>query len=144
MTRLLQIGLMVLTAALCGVCLLQWQRESRLTRGREDLAVQLHASRETLAAQAAQLDVREAEIARLNAALGESAKDRPAVAELESAATARARAALEAALGEQTDAAETARTQLKQALDERDSLATRLNQRTMEFNTLAEKYRKAR
>ena len=55
MSRILQICLMVLTAALGVVCLIQWQRESRVAAYVAEIKSQLGQARETMVDQTARL-----------------------------------------------------------------------------------------
>ncbi len=145
MSRLLQISLMVLTAILCGVCVLQWQRESRLAAQVAKAGNDLTKAHSTMEQQRAQLAVWEEEIRRLNQALSAQHEATRRLPELEAAAAA-ARQELEtlqAATARNQATVDTLTGQLKKALDERDAVATQLNERTKAFNSLAEKYRKA-
>ena len=146
MSRALQICLMILTAALCGVCVLQWQGESRAAARQQALAAELADAQTTLQSRQEKLTAWEQEITRLNAALTDQAAAQKALPDLEAklAETTGQLEAQAAAFTQTTTAAEALNAQLKKALDERDALAGRLNERTREFNTLAEKYRKSR
>lgn len=146
MSRTLQISLMVLTAMLCGVCVWQWQRESRAAAAYFSLRDELAAARSQTGAQTVKLAEWEKEIARLNEALATQSESITKLPEIEARATAATQQfeAAQAVFTQQQAAFETLKTQLQKALDERDALATQLNTRTREFNALAEKYRKAR
>ncbi len=146
MSRILQICLMVLTAALGGVCLIQWQRESRVAAYVAELKNQLGQARETVAAQTARLAAWEQEIARLTGALAAQSEANWRLPQLE-AQTLEARQQWEAGqalLTQQQASLASLHQQLEKALDERDALAGRLNERTREFNALADKYRTGR
>lgn len=145
MSRSLQISLMILTAALCGVCVLQWLRESRMAAQAAGLEGQLVEARRTQESQKTQLANWEQEIGRLHQNLSVQMEAAHRVPELEAAAAA-ARQELDAlktaTAGHQTTV-DTLNQQVKKVLDERDALAGQLNERTKAFNALAEKYRKA-
>ena len=146
MSRILQICLMVLTASLCVVCLIQWQRESRVAAYVAEIKNQLGQARETMADQTARLAAWEQEIARLTAALAAQSEATRRLPQLE-AQTVEARQQWEgsqALLTQHQASRASLHEQLKKALDERDALAGRLNERTKEFNALAEKYRTGR
>lgn len=130
MTRALHFSLMALTAALCFVCLLQWQREAAAGRRERQLRAELAGVEAAARRQAAEGEVGEQKAARLEAALAEEVR-KSAGAQQEEARRQ------EAARGEQG-------AQLRRALEERDALAQRLNERTREFNALAEKYRQGK
>ena len=146
MSRILQICLMVLTAALGVVCLIQWQRESRVAAYVTEIKNQLGLARETMADQTARLAAWEKEIARLTAALAAQSEASRRLPQLE-AQTVEARQQWEAGqalLTQQQASLASLHEQLEKALDERDALAGRLNERTKEFNALADKYRTGR
>ena len=144
MSRALQICLMFLTAALCGVCLLEWHRETLAASREWSLAAELATAQGTIRSQQEKLTAWEQEITRLNIALNDRAADQKALPELEAKLTEAARQieAQAAAAAQASIAGDTLGSYLKKALEERDVLATRLNERTREFNVLAEKYRK--
>lgn len=144
MSRALQICLMLLTAALCAVCVLQWQRETRSAAREQALASTLQDAQLTVEAQTGKLAIWEQEITRLNAALSEQTAKQKTLPELETKLVEATRQ-LEAktdALTKLSAAGASLRTQLQKALDERDALARRLNERTAEFNALAAKLRR--
>ena len=144
MSRALQISLMILTASLCGFCILQWQRESRATARQRSLFLELAAAQEASQSQTAKLALWEQEISRLTTALADQAASRTALSGMQAKLDELTRQ-LEAkttALTEFSSVSETVRLQLAKALDERDALAARLNARTREFNALADKFRK--
>ena len=143
MSRILQICLMVLTAALGVVCLIQWQRESRVAAYVAEIKSQLGQARETMVDQTARLAAWEQEIARLTAALASQSEASRLLPQLE-AQTVEARQQWEASQALLTQQQASLQEQLEKALDERDVLAGRLNERTKEFNALADKYRAGR
>ncbi len=146
MSRILQICLMVLTAALCVVCLIQWERERRMMAHVADVKSELDQARGTMAGQTARLAAWDEEIARLTAALEAQGEATRHLSQLE-AQTVEFRQQWEASqalLARQQDGVADLQEQLKKALDERDILANRLNERTKEFNSLADKYRTGR
>ena len=143
MSRILQICLMVLTAALGVVCLIQWQRESRVAAYVAEIKSQLGQARETMVDQTARLAAWEQEIARLTAALASQSEASRRLPQLE-AQTVEARQQWEASQALLTQQQASLQEQLEKALDERDVLAGRLNERTKEFNALADKYRAGR
>jgi hypothetical protein len=144
MTRTLQICLMILTTALCGVCVLQWQREGRAAAREQALAGEIQALQADRVVQTEKLAAWEQEITRLNDALTAPAAAGKSLTELQGELTAVTRQLEQktAALTQLSAAGETLRGQLQKALDERDALARRLNERTAEFNALAAKLRK--
>jgi DNA repair exonuclease SbcCD ATPase subunit len=146
MSRLLQLSLMLLTAVLCSICLWQWHQGTRASEKIRALESTLQQAGETLQSQILTIQRWEAEINRLNTALAAQTAALQEQAALQTKANAAAEGLGEPqqALKELKTLSETLRTQLSQALSERDALATRLNERTREFNLLTEKYRKAR
>ena len=146
MSRLLQISLMLLTAVLCSICVWQWHQGSRAAEKIRTLEAGLHQAGDTLQNQTLTIQRLEAEITRLDTALAAqtSALQEQAAVQSKTNAAAQGPDETQKALTEYRTLAETLGPQLKQALSERDALATRLNERTRDFNALAEKYRKAR
>lgn len=143
MSRILQICLMILTTALCGVCVLQWQREGRAAVREQALAREIQALQADRVVQTEKLAAWDQEITRLNDALTAQAATGKASTELQAELTAATRQLEQktAAVTQLSAAGETLRTQSQKALDERDALARRLNERTAEFNALAAKLR---
>ncbi len=144
MSRALQISLMLLTAMLCSICLRQWHQGSLASEKIRTLAAGLQEAGETMQNQTLTLQRWETEITRLNAALAAqtTAVQEQAALHAEAATATQSLSGHQKVLTEHQTLTETLRTQLQQALTERDTLATRLNERTREFNVLAEKYRK--
>jgi phosphoenolpyruvate-protein kinase (PTS system EI component) len=146
MSRLLQLSLMLLTTVLCSICVWQWHEGSRAAEKIRTLEAAWQQAGNTMQSQTLTRQRQEAEITRLNTALAAQTAALQEQAALQTKATAAAQSLDEhqKSLTDHQTLSETLRTQLKQALSERDALATRLNERTREFNLLTEKYRKAR
>ncbi len=137
MSRALSISLMLLTAALCGVCVVQWQRELRAAARERTLQRDLAEATASQQRLTDQLATRDQEIARLHAALVAAATPPAPPADLTGALAQKT-----TALAELTATHTALQAQLTKALDERDAMATRLNQRTQEYNTLAARLKK--
>ena len=143
--------LLGLLLAMCGLCGVQWWRESQL----RDLSVTLRQDLSSATAERDQLNARvkaaDAEILRLNAAFNELRANSAPKADLEAAieATAKLKAqvvtANEAlarqndALQQQTAAIQKANDIIKKTASERDDLARKVNEITVQYNALLKK-----
>ena len=143
--------LLGLLLAMCGLCGVQWWRESQLRA----LSVTLRQNLSSTTAERDQLNARvkaaDAEILRLNAAFNELRANSAPKADLEAATTANTKlkaqvvTANEAlarqndALQQQAAAIQKANDIIKKTADERDDLARKTNEITVQYNALLKK-----
>ena len=142
MKRILLALLVLISLSLCGICVLQWQREARLRARIITLVNQLEAENKLRIQAEQKVQEYAREIERLNSLRAEIESKLLTTTEELRDRTVEAIKQRNEEVTAQNTAIEKANTQIKQLLSERDEAITKLNARTIEFNELVEKNNK--